>query len=87
MSTDNAINISPATAILFRLNAFQVRCDGVSSANFIDRSLAKYRLFGREWQRRINKRVSFRQTGWYFNSLKKYRTLCLFEKISPRTTI
>ena len=39
MSTDNAINTSAATAILLRLNAFQVRCDGVSSAKFVSRSV------------------------------------------------
>jgi len=32
ITTDSTINISPATAILLRLNAFQVRWDGVNSA-------------------------------------------------------
>jgi hypothetical protein len=38
-----------------RLNAFQVRCDGVSSAKFVQISLAKYRLFYDERQSLINK--------------------------------
>ncbi len=41
--------MSPATAILLRLNAFQVRWDGVNSAKCcINISLAKYRLFKRK---------------------------------------
>ena len=44
--TESKINISPATAILLRLNAFQVRCDGVNSAKcYMLDQLAKYRLF------------------------------------------
>ena len=42
---ENRINTSPATAILFRLNDFQVRWDGVSSAKCCIDQLAKYRLF------------------------------------------
>jgi hypothetical protein len=42
------MNTSAAKAILLRLNAFQVRCDGVNSANIEADQSAKYRLFQQE---------------------------------------
>lgn len=40
-TTENIINSNPATANLLRLNAFQVRCVGVSSAKCVCVRLAK----------------------------------------------
>ena len=39
MSTESKMNTNAATAILLRLNAFQVRCDGVNSAKSIEADL------------------------------------------------
>jgi hypothetical protein len=59
MSTESRINANAATAILLRLNAFHVRCDGVNSAKLIVADqFAKYRFFWGYWQLLCLKKTS-----------------------------